>query len=75
MFARINLSQFYWELYKCLLVLYTSLYFFLDIAGFQSGYHNPPTTTSDYDYYEAYFSGTVSILAPNNWHKSGDDKN
>lgn len=49
------------------------LYFsvIIQASSYQFGYLTPPTTTTDYDYYEAYFSGTVSILAPNNWHKSG----
>ena len=29
------------------------------------------TTRPDADYYDAYFEGTQSILAENNWHKSG----
>ena len=29
--------------------------------------------SEDYDYYEQYFAGTQSILAENNWHKSGNN--
>ena len=33
--------------------------YYFSASSFQYGYLPPPTTTSDYDYYESYFSGRL----------------